>query len=296
MPGSGVTWAQVQSIYVGPWLGPSMLSHRFVNPILAPSPPEDIAYVGPMIAPVGGGAWPRSVNPMLVLHGLRLGLSMLSHWSVHPRFVVRMPRVGLGWVYLCIYAGPRLGLSMLSHRSVNPILAPSPPYVGLCWPYGSLCEPIVTRVCPTSVRLTYAHGAPWLGLSIYLSIYVGPRLGLSMLSHRSVNPIWAPSPPYVGLCWPYGSLCEPIWPLSPPYVGLSRPYGSPCWRYVGLSSPHVDPMLVYLSMLALGWVYLCCHTGRSTLYGPHLPLMLAYVGPMVAYVSLFGPYLPLMLA
>ena len=34
------------------------------------------------------------------------------------------------------------------------------------------------------------------------SIYVGPRLGLSMLSPRSVNPILAPSPPYVGLGWP----------------------------------------------------------------------------------------------
>ena len=49
-------------------------------------------------------------------------------------------------------------------------------------------------------------------------------------------------------------------------------------------------------MLALGWVYLCCHSGLSTLYWPHLPLTLAYVGPMVAYVSLFWPYLPLMLA
>ena len=60
-----------------------------------------------------------------------------------------------------------------------------------------------------------------------------------MLSHRSVDPILAPSPPYVGLCGPYGSVCEPILDLSPPYVGLRLPYDSPCWCYVGLSWPYV---------------------------------------------------------
>ena len=68
-------------------------------------------------------------------------------------------------------------------------------------------------------------------------------------------------------------------------------------------------------MLALGWVYIyvvaqVCQPYMgpiaplcwprlalclSTLYGPHLPLMLAHVGPMVAYVILFWPSLPLML-
>ena len=67
---------------------------------------------------------------------------------------------------------------------------------------------------------------------------------------------------------------------------IVRPGWAYVWSYVG-------PTLG-LSMLALGWVYLCCHSGLSTLYWPHLPLMLAYVGPY--HVSLFWPYLPLMLA
>ena len=46
------------------------------------------------------------------------------------------------------------------------------------------------------------------------SMYVGPRLGESMLSLRSVNPILAPSPPCVSLSWPMS--CEPILALAPP--------------------------------------------------------------------------------
>ena len=79
------------------------------------------------------------------------------------------------------------------------------------------------------------------------------------------EPILALSPPYVGLCWPYGSLWEPILTLSPPYVGLCWPYGSLCWCYVGLRSPY----------LALCWP----HGGLSCLY---LPPMLNLGSPMLA--------------
>ena len=44
------------------------------------------------------------------------------------------------------------------------------------------------------------------------------------ISGVTVNPILAPSPPGLGLCWPYGSLCEPILARSPPSVGLMVAY------------------------------------------------------------------------
>ena len=150
---------------------------------------------------------------MLVLWGPRLGLSMLA----------------LGWVYLCCHSGlstlywPHLPLTLAYVGSMVV-------YVSLFWPYLPL---MLAHVAPMIVYVGAMR--PQVG-----SIYVGPRLGLSMVSLRSVNPILAPSPPYVGLCWPYGSLCEPILALSPPHVGPCWPYENLCWCYE-----------------ARGWVYLC---------------------------------------
>ena len=124
------------------------------------------------------------VGPRLGLsRGPRLGLSILA----------------LGWVYLCWHSG----LSTLYWPHLPRTLAyvgPMVAEVSLFWPYLPLMS---AHVAPIIVHVGAMR--PQVG-----SIYVGPRLGLSMLSRRSVNPILAPSPPYVGLCWPYGSLCEPI--------------------------------------------------------------------------------------
>ena len=121
------------------------------------------------------------------------------------------------------------------------------------------------------------------------SMYVGPRLGLSMLSLRSVNPILAPSPPCVSLSGPMS--CEPILALAPPYVGACCPYNSLCWCYEA-------PGWVYVCWPEVGSIYAVTQVCQPNM-GPISPLcwpMLAYVGSMVAYVSLFWPYLPLMLA
>ena len=82
-----------------------------------------------------------------------------------------------------------------------------------------------------------------------------------------------------------GRLCEPILALAPPHVGPCRPYDSLCSCY--------EAPTLGLCMLALGWVELCCHSGLSTLYWPHLPLVLAYVGLCWTYGSLCAPILAL---
>ena len=121
---------------------------------------------------------------------------------------------------------------MLAH--VGPMVA----YVNLFWPYLPL---MLAHVAPMIVHV----GAitPQVG-----SIYVGPRLGLSMLSLRSVNPILAPSPPYVGL----------------PYVGPMVAYVSLFWPYLPLMLADVAPMIVHVGAITPqvgsiypGWVYLC---------------------------------------
>ena len=74
--------------------------------------------------------------------------------------------------------------------------------------------------------------------------------------------------------------------------------GCGCWpapgfNYFGPSSPLCWLMSpLGLCMLALGWVYLCCHAGLSTLYWPHLPLTLAYpiLAPSLPDVGLCWPY------
>ena len=129
---------------------------------------------------------------MLVLWGTRLGLSMLA----------------LGW-----YFGP-----------ISP----------LCWPMLTLWEPMLVLWGPRLGLSMLALGWVYLCCHSGLSTLYWPHLPLMLayVGPMSVNPILAPSPPYVGLCWPYGSLGEPILALSPPYVGPCWPYDSLCWCYL----------------------------------------------------------------